>query len=149
MPTKSLAAVFVANLKMLVGGETVNSVARRWRIPQKTLDALVRGDRKDPKLSTVEAVAAAVGYKPWQLIADRLDPARPPTLNSIDAVVASNEQEIALMQHFRSLDGAGQEALLLTLRIGTPSTHKPTATSGEVPAERRKSPERRGGGKAA
>lgn len=133
MPFKTVSALFAANLAVLVGGDSVNNASKRWRVPQTTLNTLILGTAKDPRLSTIEAVAQANGLQAWQLLAGPLDLLNPPTLSDPTNQVASTPEENALLAHFRSLSDEDRRAFLRTLRIDTDKV-----ATGEVPAAARK-----------
>lgn len=61
-------SAFRDNLVRLIGDESVNAWAKRHELEQTTIQRIYSG-KSDPKLSMIEAVAAAVNAKPWQLMA--------------------------------------------------------------------------------
>jgi len=61
------ATVFHANLRRLIGEESVNAWAKKHTLEQTTIQRLYDGS--DPKLSMIERIAGNVGAAPWQLLA--------------------------------------------------------------------------------
>lgn len=105
---RSAISTLVTNVATLVGDGSVSNAARRWSIPQTTLNTLLLGTTKDPRLSTIDTIASATGYAPWQLLVPSLDPADPPTLSGTE--LPSDERE--LLRLYRQLDADTRPALL-------------------------------------
>ena len=61
---------FSANVQRVLDHQAlkVNAAATRWKIPQKTLEAIVKGLRV-PSIDTAHKVAQAAGYDLWQIYA--------------------------------------------------------------------------------
>jgi transcriptional regulator with XRE-family HTH domain len=89
---------FSANLQNLVTahGGSVNGAATAWKVPTKTLESVLKGQRI-PTLDTAERLANAAGYPLWQLISSDFDPSNPPVLRSITA------KEAALYERLKAL----------------------------------------------
>lgn len=77
----SVAHVFARNLAQVINLRhlTVSSAARQWKLPQKTVEAIVKGMRI-PSLDTAERVAHAAGFELWQMLHKQFDPANPPVI---------------------------------------------------------------------
>ena len=89
---------FSTNLQKLVTahGGSVNGAATAWKVPTKTLESVLKGQRI-PTLDTAERLASAAGYPLWQLISSDFDPSNPPVLRSITA------KEAALYERLKAL----------------------------------------------
>lgn len=112
MPNRSSIERFRAALQVLLGERTQNSSAKSLGLKQRTLNAYIRGDRADVRLSTLDKVAEAGGYQGWQILVPGFDPRRPPALAGDTAVVAATDDERALLAYYRSLGPEGKRALL-------------------------------------
>ena len=80
----AVAENFAANLRKVVArmGGSVNGAAQAWKVPTKTLESVLKGQRV-PSLDTAERLANAAGYQLWQMIASNFDPANPPVLRAV------------------------------------------------------------------
>ena len=89
---------FSANLQKLVtaNGVSVNGAATAWKVPVKTLESVLKGQRI-PTLDTAERLANAAGYPLWQLITENFDPTNPPVIRSVTA------KEAALYERLKAL----------------------------------------------
>ncbi len=76
-----ISNVFATNLiKVLTHLDlTPNGAASRWRIPQKTLESVVKCTRV-PSLETAERIAKKTGFELWQLLSPNFDPSNPPMI---------------------------------------------------------------------
>lgn len=96
--------VFRANLRRIIGVDEkprqVNGWATSHELEQTAIQRLVDG--QDPRLSTVEKIAAAVGVPSWMMLVPGLDLAQRPTLrygpaqplDQLAATVATLTKEI-------------------------------------------------------
>jgi plasmid maintenance system antidote protein VapI len=89
---------FAANLQKVVArlGGSVNGAATSWKVPTKTLESVLKGQRI-PTLDTAERLANAAGYQLWQMISPNFDPANPPILRAV------TQQEAALYERLREM----------------------------------------------
>jgi transcriptional regulator with XRE-family HTH domain len=89
---------FSANLQKLVTahGGSVNGAATAWKVPTKTLESVLKGQRI-PTLDTAERLASVAGYPLWQLISSDFDPTNPPVIRSVTA------KEAALYERLKAL----------------------------------------------
>jgi plasmid maintenance system antidote protein VapI len=94
----AVADNFAANLRKLVErmGGSVNGAAQAWKVPTKTLESVLKGQRV-PSLDTAERLAKASGYELWQMIASNFDPANPPILRAV------TKEEAALYDRLREM----------------------------------------------
>lgn len=72
------------NLKALIGGESVNSWAKRHNLTQTTINRIMTG-KMDPTVSMLDRIAAAVNEKGgriegWHLMVQDFSPRNPPIL---------------------------------------------------------------------
>jgi plasmid maintenance system antidote protein VapI len=83
------AEYFAANLRAVIdhAGLSVNGAAHRWKVPTKTLEAILKRQRT-PSLDTAENIAAAAGYDLWQMIGQSFDPSNPPVLRAMSKAEA-------------------------------------------------------------
>jgi len=94
MTTNSSAKILAANVAKLVGNSSVNSVATRWRFPQRTLAVILSGDPVDSRLSTVDVLSSRAGLAPWQLLVENLDPANPPRLAAEETATDNSSVQV-------------------------------------------------------
>lgn len=76
--------IFSANLIKVLEHETlsVNAAATLWKLPQKTLESLVKRDRV-PSVDTAHRVAEAAGFQLWQMLQAEFDPGNPPLMQPV------------------------------------------------------------------
>ena len=89
---------FSANIARIIErrGLTINGAARSWKVPTKTLEAIVKRWRT-PSLETAERIADAAGYHLWQLLAFDFDPDNPPVLRAVSGVEAELYEKLKLL----------------------------------------------------
>lgn len=77
----SVKGIFAANVQRALDQArmSVNGAARAWKVPQKTLESVVKGSRC-PSLETAQAIAKGAGYDLWQMLAADFDPSNPPVM---------------------------------------------------------------------
>lgn len=94
----NIADVFSANVRRVIDHErlSVNGAAARWRVPVKTLEAIIKRQRT-PGLDTAEAISKAAGFELWQMIAANFDPADPPVLRAISRAEAELYERLRLL----------------------------------------------------
>jgi plasmid maintenance system antidote protein VapI len=80
----SVADHFAASLRRVLehGQMTVNGAAKKWVVPVKTLESIVKRTRT-PTLDTAELLARKAGFELWQMISANFDPANPPVLKAV------------------------------------------------------------------
>lgn len=78
MPVNEL---FARNLALVIEHRGLNptAAAAAWRIPQRTIQAIITNERR-PSLETATLIAERAGYKLWQLTMQGFDPASPPLM---------------------------------------------------------------------
>lgn len=93
-----MADYFASNVRKVIDHEglSVNGAATRWRVPVKTLEAIIKRQRT-PTLDTADTLARAAGFALWQMIAADFDPANPPVLR------AMSKSEAELYERMREL----------------------------------------------
>lgn len=101
-------SIFRANLRRLIGVDEkprqVNGWAESHHLEQTAIQRLVNG--QDPRLSTIERIAAALGVPTWMLLVPDFDPDMQPSLrygppealDQLAATVAALTREV---QHLR------------------------------------------------
>ena len=94
--------IFINNLKALIGNRSINSTAKSWGIPQRTLQNLVSQER-GPTLESISVIAKANGLEEWQLLVADLNVANPPLL------AKESEKMTALMDKMKKLSYELQE----------------------------------------
>jgi plasmid maintenance system antidote protein VapI len=94
----SIADHFAASVRRVIDHErlSVNGAATRWRVPVKTLEAIIKRTRT-PTLDTADTIARAAGFALWQMLAADFDPANPPVLR------AMSQAEADLYERMREL----------------------------------------------
>jgi plasmid maintenance system antidote protein VapI len=103
----TVADHFAANVRRVIEHEglSVNGAATRWRVPVKTLEAIIKRQRT-PTLETADALARAAGFALWQMIAANFDPANPPVLRAMSQAEAELYERMRELA--RSLPGNAQ-----------------------------------------
>lgn len=90
--------VFQANLRAIIGEESVNAWAKRHTLEQTTIQRLYDGS--DPKLSMIEKIAERLRLQPWQLLAPNLQLNNPPIIQGAGGVT-----EVMLWRRIEELLG--------------------------------------------
>lgn len=73
--------IFATNVRRVLdhGQMSVNGAAHQWRVPQKTLESIIKQSRC-PSLETAHAIARGAGFDLWQMLAENFDPSNPPVM---------------------------------------------------------------------
>lgn len=84
MVKKPLTQVFASRVKALRGNTAQTKIVdaalvKGFKIDQKTISRIERGEMS-PTLDSLEALAAGLGYSPWELLTPNFDPKNRPVL---------------------------------------------------------------------
>ena len=113
MEEKDDLPLVARNLKALIGGESVNSWAKRHKLTQTTVNR-IRTGKMEPTVAFLQRVAEAVNaqgghLEAWQLMVPGFDPRNAPVLLRAGSSEHRLYERIAAFQREEHPEGAGDK----------------------------------------